>query len=127
MTWNLSYTMNLNTSVKSKEKPFKEIRRKAVVQEVRGRYNCKLQKNRHFRETIRKEMRSGNEKEFIKVDEIVDDTHDNDLVLNVDHINEADECEMHSTSDVTRVPLTQTIYMPISHAEYPNYDEAGPS
>ncbi|GJW97031.1 retrovirus-related pol polyprotein from transposon TNT 1-94 [Tanacetum coccineum] len=63
MTGNLSYTMNLNTSVKSKEKPFKDTmlgRGKLLVQDVRGEdltpQNANNQGRPISRETMQDDM-----------------------------------------------------------------------
>ncbi|GJZ94356.1 retrovirus-related pol polyprotein from transposon TNT 1-94, partial [Tanacetum coccineum] len=60
------------------------------------------------------------------VDDDVDDSHENDLALNVDHIFEADECDAFD-SDVDEGPTSQTMFMASLTSEDPIYDEAGPS
>ncbi|GJV18026.1 retrovirus-related pol polyprotein from transposon TNT 1-94 [Tanacetum coccineum] len=60
------------------------------------------------------------------VDDDVDDTHENDLALNVDHVFEADECDAFD-SDVDEGPTSQTMFMANLTSEDPIYDEAGPS
>ncbi|GJV25026.1 retrovirus-related pol polyprotein from transposon TNT 1-94, partial [Tanacetum coccineum] len=64
--------------------------------------------------------------QVIKVDDDVDDSHENDLALNVDHIFEADECDAFD-SDVDEGPTSQTMFMANLTSEDPIYDEAGPS
>ncbi|GJV96156.1 retrovirus-related pol polyprotein from transposon TNT 1-94 [Tanacetum coccineum] len=56
----------------------------------------------------------------------VDDSTENDLALNVDHIFEADECDAFD-SDVDEGPISQTMFMASLTSEDPIYDEAGPS
>ncbi|GJW77453.1 integrase, catalytic region, zinc finger, CCHC-type containing protein [Tanacetum coccineum] len=60
------------------------------------------------------------------VDDDVDDSPENDLALNVDHIFEADECDAFD-SDVDEGPTSQTMFMANLISEDPIYDEAGPS
>ncbi|GJZ83798.1 retrovirus-related pol polyprotein from transposon TNT 1-94 [Tanacetum coccineum] len=60
------------------------------------------------------------------VDDDVDDSLENDLALNVDHIFEADECDAFD-SDVDEGPTSQTMFMANLTSEDPIYDEAGPS
>ncbi|GKB17632.1 integrase, catalytic region, zinc finger, CCHC-type containing protein [Tanacetum coccineum] len=60
------------------------------------------------------------------VDDDVDDSTENDLALNVDHIFEADECDAFD-SDVDEGPISQTMFMASLTSEDPIYDEAGPS
>ncbi|GJR80826.1 retrovirus-related pol polyprotein from transposon TNT 1-94 [Tanacetum coccineum] len=57
------------------------------------------------------------------VDDDVDDSHENDLALNVDHIFEADECDAFD-SDVDEGPTSQTMFMANLTSEDPIYDEA---
>ncbi|GJR94941.1 hypothetical protein Tco_0267115 [Tanacetum coccineum] len=61
-----------------------------------------------------------------KFDEDVDNSPENDLALNVDHIFEADECDAFE-SDVDEGPTTQTMFMANLTSEDPIYDEVGPS
>ncbi|GJR60861.1 hypothetical protein Tco_1503023 [Tanacetum coccineum] len=58
------------------------------------------------------------------VDDDVDDSPENDLALNVDHVFEADECDAFD-SDVDEGPTTQTMFMANLTSEDPIYDEAG--
>ncbi|GJV35669.1 retrovirus-related pol polyprotein from transposon TNT 1-94 [Tanacetum coccineum] len=60
------------------------------------------------------------------VDDDVDDSPENDLALNVDHVFEADECDAFD-SDVDEGPTTQTMFMANLTSEDPIYDEVGPS
>ncbi|GJY50462.1 retrovirus-related pol polyprotein from transposon TNT 1-94 [Tanacetum coccineum] len=60
------------------------------------------------------------------VNDDVDDSQENDLALNVDHIFEADECDAFD-SDVDEGPTSQTMFMANLTSEDPIYDEAGPS
>ncbi|GJS19179.1 hypothetical protein Tco_0447811 [Tanacetum coccineum] len=60
------------------------------------------------------------------VDDEVDDSTENDLALNVDHVFEADECDAFD-SDVDEGPTSQTMFMASLTSEDPIYDEAGPS
>ncbi|GJU55967.1 retrovirus-related pol polyprotein from transposon TNT 1-94 [Tanacetum coccineum] len=60
------------------------------------------------------------------VDDDVDDSPENDLALNVDHVFEADECDAFD-SDVDEGPTTQTMFMANLTSEDSIYDEAGPS
>ncbi|GJY42783.1 retrovirus-related pol polyprotein from transposon TNT 1-94 [Tanacetum coccineum] len=59
-------------------------------------------------------------------DDDVDDSPENDLALNVDHIFEADQCDTFD-SDVDEAPNVQTMFMVNLSSEDPIYDEAGPS
>ncbi|GKC95998.1 retrovirus-related pol polyprotein from transposon TNT 1-94, partial [Tanacetum coccineum] len=69
----------------------------------------------------------GNKKKQVtNVDDDVDDSQENDLALNVDHIFEADECDAFD-SDVDEGPTSQTMFMANLTSEDPIYDEAGPS
>ncbi|GKC28166.1 hypothetical protein Tco_1035460 [Tanacetum coccineum] len=60
------------------------------------------------------------------VDDDVDDSPENDLALNVDHVFEADECDAFD-SDVDEGPTSQTMFMANLTSEDPIYDEVGPS
>ncbi|GJS86810.1 putative ribonuclease H-like domain-containing protein [Tanacetum coccineum] len=57
------------------------------------------------------------------VDDDVDDSPENDLALNVDHVFEADECDAFD-SDVDEGPITQTMFMTNLISEDLIYDEA---
>ncbi|GJX85813.1 hypothetical protein Tco_0336587 [Tanacetum coccineum] len=57
-------------------------------------------------------------------DNDVDDSPENDLALNMDHIFEADECDAFD-SDVDEGPTTQTMFMTNLTSEDRIYDEAG--
>ncbi|GJS22575.1 hypothetical protein Tco_0451207 [Tanacetum coccineum] len=59
-------------------------------------------------------------------DEDVDNSPENDLALNMDHIFEADECDAFD-SDVDEGPTTQTMFMTNLTSEDRIYDEAGTS
>ncbi|GKF89126.1 hypothetical protein Tco_0263089, partial [Tanacetum coccineum] len=60
------------------------------------------------------------------VDDDVDDSHENDLALNVDYIFETDECDAFDF-DVDEGPTSQSMFMANLTSEDPIYDEAGPS
>ncbi|GJW64648.1 retrovirus-related pol polyprotein from transposon TNT 1-94 [Tanacetum coccineum] len=60
------------------------------------------------------------------IDNDVDDSPENDLALNVDHIFEADECDAFD-SDVDEGPTSQTMFMANLTSEDLIYDDAGPS
>ncbi|GJR32520.1 hypothetical protein Tco_1108752 [Tanacetum coccineum] len=60
------------------------------------------------------------------VDNDVDDSPENDLALNVDHVFEADECDAFDY-DVDEGPTSQTMFMVSLTSEDPIYDEARPS
>ncbi|GJS63442.1 retrovirus-related pol polyprotein from transposon TNT 1-94 [Tanacetum coccineum] len=60
------------------------------------------------------------------LDDNVDDSPENDLALNVDHVFEADECDAFD-SDVDEGPITQTMFMTNLTSEDLIYDEAGTS
>ncbi|GKC64354.1 retrovirus-related pol polyprotein from transposon TNT 1-94 [Tanacetum coccineum] len=64
--------------------------------------------------------------QIINFDEDVDNSPENDLALNVDHVFEADECDAFD-SDVDEGPTTQTMFMTNLTSEDRIYDEAGPS
>ncbi|GKF69999.1 hypothetical protein Tco_0203056, partial [Tanacetum coccineum] len=57
------------------------------------------------------------------VDDDVDDSQENDLALNVDHIFEVDECDAFD-SDVDKGPTSQTMFMANLTSEDLIYDEA---
>ncbi|GJS76198.1 retrovirus-related pol polyprotein from transposon TNT 1-94 [Tanacetum coccineum] len=59
-------------------------------------------------------------------DKDVDNSPENDLALNVDHVFEADECDAFD-SDVDEGLTTQTMFMANLTSEDPIYDEVGPS
>ncbi|GKF83457.1 hypothetical protein Tco_0245113, partial [Tanacetum coccineum] len=61
-----------------------------------------------------------------KFDDDVDNSPENDLALNVDHVFEADECDAFD-SNVDEGPTTQTMFMANLTSEDPIYDEVGPS
>ncbi|GKF33014.1 hypothetical protein Tco_0106214, partial [Tanacetum coccineum] len=60
------------------------------------------------------------------VDDNVDDSPENDLALNVDHVFETDKCDAFD-SDVDEGPITQTMFMTNLTSEDRIYDEAGTS
>ncbi|GKF32507.1 hypothetical protein Tco_0102305 [Tanacetum coccineum] len=64
--------------------------------------------------------------QIINFDEDVDNSPENDLALNMDHIFEADECDAFD-SDVDEGPITQTMFMTNLTLEDRIYDEAGTS
>ncbi|GJS67067.1 hypothetical protein Tco_0681631 [Tanacetum coccineum] len=117
---------------------------KVVVQDVRGRYNATNQGRPFQRNNTRGngvagnvELNRGGNDILVKrnhqvsttvtnVDDDVDDSTENDLALNVDHIFEADECDAFD-SDVDEGPTSQTMFMASLTSEDPIYDEAGPS
>ncbi|GJS01203.1 hypothetical protein Tco_0317711 [Tanacetum coccineum] len=59
-------------------------------------------------------------------DDDMDDSPEDDLTLNVDHVFEADQCDAFD-SDVDEAPTTQTMFMVNLSSEDPIYDEAWPS
>ncbi|GJS37788.1 hypothetical protein Tco_0536170, partial [Tanacetum coccineum] len=96
---------------------------KVVVQDVRGRYNATNQGRPFQRNNARGNGVAGN---VTNVDDDVDDSTENDLALNVDHIFEADECDAFD-SDVDEGPTSQTMFMANITSKDPIYDEAGTS
>ncbi|GJX05909.1 retrovirus-related pol polyprotein from transposon TNT 1-94 [Tanacetum coccineum] len=66
------------------------------------------------------------EEQVTNFDEDVDNSPENDLALNVDHVFEADECDAFD-SDVDEGPTTQTMFMINLISEDRIYDKAGPS
>ncbi|GKC65400.1 hypothetical protein Tco_1097998 [Tanacetum coccineum] len=58
-------------------------------------------------------------------DHDMNDSPEDDLALNVDHIFEADQCDAFD-SDVDEAPTTQTMFMVNLSSKDPIYDEAGP-
>ncbi|GJV37249.1 retrovirus-related pol polyprotein from transposon TNT 1-94, partial [Tanacetum coccineum] len=64
--------------------------------------------------------------QIINFDEDVDNSPENDLALNMDHIFEADECDAFD-SDVDEGPTTQTMFMTNLTSKDRIYDEAGTS
>ncbi|GJS10125.1 hypothetical protein Tco_0366921 [Tanacetum coccineum] len=117
---------------------------KVVVQDVRGR-NSATNQGRTFNQgrPFQKNNARGNGvagnvgaqnrggminpgEQVTNVDDDVDDSQENDLALNVDHIFEADECDAFD-SDVDEGPTSQTMFMANLTSEDPIYDEAGPS
>ncbi|GJX68304.1 hypothetical protein Tco_0304031 [Tanacetum coccineum] len=114
-------------------------RRKVVVQDVRRRYNANNQGKPFQRNNARGNVVAGNvgvldEEQSLflagehvtNVDDDVDDSPENDLALNVDHVFEADECDAFD-SDVDEGPTTQTMFMTNLTSEDRIYDEAGTS
>ncbi|GJU20503.1 hypothetical protein Tco_1153845 [Tanacetum coccineum] len=110
---------------------------KVVVQDVRGRYNANNQGRPFQRNNARGNGESGavlDEEQSLflageqvtNVDDDVDDSPENDLALNVDHVFEADECDAFD-SDVDEGPITQTMFMTNLTSEDQIYDEAGTS
>ncbi|GKG27024.1 hypothetical protein Tco_0402727, partial [Tanacetum coccineum] len=61
--------------------------------------------------------------QIINFDEDVDNSLENDLALNVDHVFEADECDAFD-SDVDEGSITQTMFMTNLTSEDRIYDEA---
>ncbi|GJW31355.1 retrovirus-related pol polyprotein from transposon TNT 1-94, partial [Tanacetum coccineum] len=72
------------------------------------------------------EVKLNRGEQVTNVDDDVDDSPENDLALNVDHIFEADECDAFD-SDVDEGPTSQTMFMANLTSEDPIYNEAGPS
>ncbi|GJX38482.1 reverse transcriptase domain-containing protein [Tanacetum coccineum] len=120
-------------------------------QDVRGRLHCDLIKEDHCHEKqcngkwyyfkdkmlLMQAQESGavlDEEQSLflageqvtNVDDDVDDSPENDLALNVDHVFEADECDAFD-SDVDEGPITQTMFMTNLTPEDRIYDEAGTS
>ncbi|GJT40093.1 retrovirus-related pol polyprotein from transposon TNT 1-94 [Tanacetum coccineum] len=60
------------------------------------------------------------------IDEDVDEQHVQDLVLNVDNVFQADDCDAFD-SDIDEAPMAQTMFMANLSSVYPVYDEASPS
>nr|GEZ68209.1 integrase, catalytic region, zinc finger, CCHC-type, peptidase aspartic, catalytic [Tanacetum cinerariifolium] len=60
------------------------------------------------------------------VDKDVDEQPVQDLVLNVDNMFQADDCDAFD-NDVDEVPITQTMFMADLSFADPVYDEVGPS
>ncbi|GKC02260.1 hypothetical protein Tco_0993870 [Tanacetum coccineum] len=112
---------------------------RVVVQDVRGRYNANNQGRPFQRNNARGNVVAGNVRvldeeqslflageHVTNFDDDVDDSPENDLALNVDHIFEADQCDAFD-SDVDEDPNVQTMLMVNLSCEDPIYDEAGPS
>ncbi|GJS84675.1 hypothetical protein Tco_0751216, partial [Tanacetum coccineum] len=127
---------------------------RVVVQDVRGRYNAKqsetisekqckrpkrLQDSDYFKDKMLLMQAQENGavldeeqslflagEQIINFDEDVDNSPENDLALNMDHIFEADECDAFD-SDVDEGPTTQTMFMTNLTSEDRIYDEAGTS
>ncbi|GKA60878.1 hypothetical protein Tco_0760285 [Tanacetum coccineum] len=141
---------------------------RVVVQDVRDRYNVNNQGRPFQRNNARGNVVAGNvgapnrggminpgqengavqdEKvqslflageQVTNVDDDVDNSTENDLALNVDHIFEADECDAFDSDvdegvfeadqcDVDEAPTTQTMFMVNLSFEDPIYDETEPS
>ncbi|GKG63808.1 hypothetical protein Tco_0645201, partial [Tanacetum coccineum] len=60
------------------------------------------------------------------IGEDVDEQPVQDLVLNMDNVFQAKDCDAFD-SDVDEAPMTQTMFMANLSSAYPVYDEAGPS
>ncbi|GKA39543.1 hypothetical protein Tco_0732094 [Tanacetum coccineum] len=112
---------------------------RVVVQDVRGRYNANNQGKPFQRNNARGNVVAGNVgvldeeqslflagEQVTNFDEDVDNSPENDLALNVDHVFEADECDAFD-SDVDEGPTTQTMFMTNLTSEDRIYDETGPS
>ncbi|GKB10143.1 retrovirus-related pol polyprotein from transposon TNT 1-94 [Tanacetum coccineum] len=125
---------------------------RVVVQDVRGRYNANNQGRPFQRNNARGNVVAGNDSDYFNdkmlliqaqensavldeeqslflvgehvtnFDDDVDDSPENDLALNVDHIFEADQCDAF---DVDEAP--NTMFMVNLSSEDPIYDEAEPS
>ncbi|GJZ58800.1 retrovirus-related pol polyprotein from transposon TNT 1-94 [Tanacetum coccineum] len=114
------------------------VQRRVVVQDVRGRYNVNNQGRPFQRNNARGNVVAGNVggqnrggnvnpgEQVTNFDDDVDESPENDLALNVDHIFEADQCDAFD-SDVDEAPNVQTMFMVNLSSEDPIYDEAGPS
>ncbi|GJS20123.1 putative ribonuclease H-like domain-containing protein [Tanacetum coccineum] len=98
---------------------------KVVVQDVHGRYNANNPGRPSQRNNARGNGVAGNVggEQVTNVDDDVDDSPENDLTLNVDHVFEADECDAFD-SDVDEGPITQTMFMTNLTSEDQIYDEA---
>ncbi|GKB62496.1 hypothetical protein Tco_0918682 [Tanacetum coccineum] len=101
---------------------------RVVVQDVRGRYNVNNQGRPFQRNNASGNVVAGNVggqnrggEHVTNFDDDVDDSPENDLALNVDHIFEADQC------DVDEAPNVQTMFMVNISSEDPINDEARPS
>ncbi|GJZ34216.1 hypothetical protein Tco_0579652 [Tanacetum coccineum] len=124
---------------------------KVVVQDVRGRYNANNQGKPFQRNNARGNVVAGNvggqnrggiinpgpakpikllqgqdATNVTNFDDDVDESPENDLTLNVDHIFEADQCDAFD-SDADEAPNVQTMFMVNLSSEDPIYDEFGPS
>ncbi|GJU17357.1 retrovirus-related pol polyprotein from transposon TNT 1-94 [Tanacetum coccineum] len=127
---------------------------RVVVQDVRGRYNANNQGKPFMRNMLKEMLLADSDyfkdkmllmqaqengavldeeqslflagEQIINFDEDVDNSPENDLALNVDHVFEADECDAFD-SDVDEGPTTQTMFMTNLTSEDRIYDEAGPS
>ncbi|GJU23622.1 hypothetical protein Tco_1156964 [Tanacetum coccineum] len=113
---------------------------KVVVQDVRGRYNVNnqgrpFQRNNARGNGVARNVGGQNRGGIINpgdkvtpqsVDDDVDDSPENDLALNVDHVFEANECDAFD-SDVDEGPITQTMFMTNLTSEDQIYRDAGTS
>ncbi|GJY17711.1 hypothetical protein Tco_0389202 [Tanacetum coccineum] len=129
---------------------------RVVVQDVCGRYNANNQGRPFQRNNAKGNVVAGNVGDYFKdkmllmqaqensvvlheeqslflagehvtnFDDDVDDSPENYLTLNVDHIFEAGQCDAF-VSDVDEAPNVQTMFMVNLSSEDPIYDEAGPS
>ncbi|GJZ00757.1 hypothetical protein Tco_0518186 [Tanacetum coccineum] len=84
---------------------------RVVVQDVSGRYNANNQGRPLQRNNARRNVVAGivGGEQVTNVDDDVDDSPEDDLALNVDHVFEADQCDAFD-SDVDEAPTIQTIW-----------------
>ncbi|GKB16933.1 hypothetical protein Tco_0850856, partial [Tanacetum coccineum] len=107
---------------------------RVVVQYVRGRYNANNQGRPFQRNNARGNVVAGNVggqnrggiinpgEQVTNFDDDVDDSPEDNLALNVDHVFEADQCDAFD-SDVDGGPITQTMFMTNLTSEDLIYDE----
>ncbi|GJS46896.1 retrovirus-related pol polyprotein from transposon TNT 1-94 [Tanacetum coccineum] len=85
---------------------------KVVVQDVRGRYNANNQGKPFQRNNTKGNVVAGNVggEQVTNFDKDVNNSPENDLALNVDHVFEADECDaFDSDSDSNIIPYDQYV------------------
>ncbi|GJV21175.1 retrovirus-related pol polyprotein from transposon TNT 1-94 [Tanacetum coccineum] len=122
---------------------------RVVVQDVRGRYNANnqgrpFQRNNARGNVVARNVGGQNRggiinpvldeeqslflagEQVTNFDDDVDNSPENDLALNVDHVFEADECDAFD-SNVDEGPTTQTMFMANLTSKDPIYDEVRPS
>nr|GEX99038.1 hypothetical protein [Tanacetum cinerariifolium] len=80
---------------------------RVVVQDIRSRYNANNKGRQFRRNNARGFVRTGNVRgeHVTNFDDDVDDPSEQDLVLNVDHVFEADQCDAFDY-DVDEAPIT---------------------
>nr|GEV06605.1 hypothetical protein [Tanacetum cinerariifolium] len=119
---NLNYTINLNTSIKSKEKLFMYTMNKAtvqegrvVVQDVRGRYNANNQRRPFQRNNTRGVVGTGNAGDYFKDKMLLMQAQENGVVLDVEQLLFFAREHVTNFDDDVDDPLEQDLALNVDH------------